>query len=56
MELALGQLVVLDVEKFPIMRNWYIVYREGKRLSIVAQSFREFVLQEAAQTLQLPAL
>jgi DNA-binding transcriptional LysR family regulator len=56
MELALGQLVVLDVVKFPIMRYWYIVYREGKRLSIVAQSFREFVLQEAAQLLQLPAL
>jgi DNA-binding transcriptional LysR family regulator len=56
MELALGRLVVLDVVKFPIMRNWYIVYREGKRLSIVAQSFREFVLQEAAQLLQLPAL
>jgi DNA-binding transcriptional LysR family regulator len=56
MELALGQLVVLDVVKFPIMRYWYIVYREGKRLSVVAQSFREFVLQEAAQLLQLPAL
>jgi DNA-binding transcriptional LysR family regulator len=56
MELALGQLVVLDVVKFPIMRYWYIVYREGKRLSIVAQSFREFVLREAAQLLRLPAL
>jgi DNA-binding transcriptional LysR family regulator len=56
MELALGQLVVLDVVKFPIMRYWYIVYREGKRLSLVAQSFREFVLQEAAQLLRLPAL
>jgi DNA-binding transcriptional LysR family regulator len=55
MELALGQLVVLDVVKFPIMRYWYIVYREGKRLSIVAQSFREFVLREAALLLQLPS-
>ena len=55
MELALGQLVVLDVVKFPIMRYWYIVYREGKRLSIVAQSFREFVLREAARLLQLPS-
>jgi DNA-binding transcriptional LysR family regulator len=56
MELALGRLVVLDVVKFPIMRYWYIVYREGKRLSLVAQSFREFVLQEAAQLLQAPSL
>lgn len=56
MELALERLVVLDVVKFPIMRYWYIVYREGKRLSVVAQSFREFVLQEAAQLLPLPTL
>jgi DNA-binding transcriptional LysR family regulator len=56
MELALAKLVVLDVIKFPIMRYWYIVYREGKRLSLVAQSFREFVLQEAAQLLQAPSL
>jgi DNA-binding transcriptional LysR family regulator len=56
MELALGRLVVLNVIKFPIMRYWYIVYREGKRLSLVAQTFREFVLQEAAQLLRLPTL
>jgi DNA-binding transcriptional LysR family regulator len=56
MELALAKLVVLDVIKFPIMRYWYIVYREGKRLSLVAQGFREFVLQEAAQLLQTPSL
>jgi DNA-binding transcriptional LysR family regulator len=56
MELALKRLVVLDVVKFPIMRHWYIVYREGKRLSVAAQSFREFVLQEAARLFQLPAL
>jgi DNA-binding transcriptional LysR family regulator len=56
MELALGQLVVLDVIKFPIMRYWYIVYREGKRLSLAAQGFREFVLREAAQLLRAPSL
>jgi len=56
MELALAKLVVLDVIKFPIMRYWYIVYRGGKRLSLVAQGFREFVLQEAAQLLQTPSL
>jgi len=51
MELALKRLVVLDVVKFPIMRYWYIVYREGKRLPLVAQSFREFVLKEAQDIL-----
>jgi DNA-binding transcriptional LysR family regulator len=56
MELALERLVVLDVVKFPIMRYWFIVYRAGKRLSIVAQNFREFVLNEAGQILRLPAV
>jgi len=42
--------------KFPIMRNWYIVYRSGKRLSVVAQGFQSFVKQEAAKILSLPPL
>jgi DNA-binding transcriptional LysR family regulator len=54
MELALRRLVILDAVKFPIMRYWYIVYREGKRLSLVAQGFREFVLRQARQLPELP--
>jgi len=50
-ELALGQLVVLDVAEFPIMRHWYMVHRRGKRLSPVARAFRDFVLTEAKQLL-----
>jgi len=56
MELELKRLVILDVVKFPIMRNWYIVYRSGKRLSVVAQGFQSFVKQEAAKILSLPPL
>ena len=44
MELALGRLAVLAVEGFPIMRHWYIVHRADKRLSPVAQAFKDFVL------------
>ena len=47
MELALKRLAVLDVEGFPIMRHWYIVHRTDKRLSPVAQAFKEFVLAPA---------
>jgi len=55
-ELALGQLVVLDVAEFPIMRHWYMVHRRGKRLSPVARAFRDFVLSEAKQLIgQHPA-
>jgi DNA-binding transcriptional LysR family regulator len=54
MELALRRLVVLDVVKFPIMRYWFIVYRVGKRLSLVAQSFEKFVKEESANLPGLP--
>ena len=55
MELALQRLVVLDVVNFPIMRYWYIVYRSGKRLSLVAQAFQKFVMEESEQVLKIPA-
>ena len=44
LELEAKYLVVLDVEKFPILRHWYVVHRQGKRLSPVAEAFRQFVL------------
>lgn len=47
-ELALRRLVVLDVEHFPIMRHWYVVHRRGKRLTPVAEAFKDFLKQEAA--------
>ncbi len=48
LELETQRLVVLDVEGFPILRQWYLVYRKGKRLSPIAEAFRSFVLQESA--------
>jgi DNA-binding transcriptional LysR family regulator len=47
LELETRRLAVLDVEGFPILRQWYLVYRKGKRLSPVADAFRHFVLAEA---------
>lgn len=49
MELALERLVILDVEGFPILRHWYVVHRQGKRFSSVAQAFLNFVMDEAEQ-------
>lgn len=49
MELALGRLVILDVQGFPILRHWYAVHRHGKRFSAVAQAFLNFVMDEAEQ-------
>lgn len=53
-ELMLGRLVVLDVSGFPLMRHWYIVHRDGKRFTAIAQAFKEFVLNEAAGLLKVP--
>ena len=53
MELALKRLVLLDVVKFPVMRNWYIVHRSGKRLSLIAQGFQQFVKEESRQVLNI---
>lgn len=55
LELETGRLKILDVEDFPIMRHWRIVQRAGKRLSPVAQAFKQFVLDEAEKFIRLPA-
>ena len=47
LELETGRLVILDVENFPIRRQWFLVYRKGKRLSPPGQAFRNFVLAES---------
>ena len=49
LELEANRLVVLDVQSFPIMRDWYVVHRKGKRLTATAQMFKEFLLKEGAQ-------
>jgi len=49
-ELALGELVQLDVQGFPLMRHWHLVYPQGKRLSPAALAFKAW-LGRAASTL-----
>lgn len=49
LELATKRLNILDVQNFPIVRHWYIVNRKNKRLSGVAQAFKEFLLKEASE-------
>ena len=45
LELAAGELAILDVEGFPLRRRWYAMHRQGKRLSNAAQSFLDFLLR-----------
>lgn len=51
-ELELKRLVELDVAEFPIMRHWYVVHRRGKRLSPVAEAFKQFMLKETKRMLR----
>jgi len=57
-ELQSGELVVLDIQDFPIEDQWYLCYPKGKQLSVVAQVFLEYMLNEGRElTLQsLPDL
>ncbi len=41
------ELAVLDVEGFPIRRQWYLAYSKEKPLSILAKTFLEFLQQES---------
>ena len=54
MEFKLERLAVLDVEGFPILRDWYVVHREGKRFSAAAQAFKEFVLKKGRDLIKIP--
>jgi len=44
-EAAAGDLCILDVEGFPILRKWHAVHRRGKHLSAIGQRFLEFLLE-----------
>ena len=46
LELAANKLVVLDVEGFPLNRRWYAVHFKGKKLSLVARTFLDYILTE----------
>ena len=47
LELETERLKILDIQSFPIMRYWHVVNRKNKRLSNVANTFRDFLLREA---------
>jgi len=54
LELETRRLEVLPVEGFPVVRQWHIAHRTGKRLPAVAEKFRQFVLHNAAELIPLP--
>ncbi|MDQ7073339.1 MAG: LysR family transcriptional regulator [Gammaproteobacteria bacterium] len=53
LELALGRLEILDIKSFPIMRHWYLVHRKGKRLTALMAAFKNLVIEESAEILEI---
>ena len=52
MELKTNRLIILDVEGFPIVRQWHIVHLKNKNLSATAKVFKSFLLEHADQSLR----
>jgi len=56
MELSLKRLVVLNVEDFPIIRQWHIVHRNNKRFAAIPEAFKNFVFEQAKSLINLVPL
>ncbi|HEY9738056.1 MAG TPA: LysR substrate-binding domain-containing protein [Trichocoleus sp.] len=41
-----GEFAILDIEHFPIERHWYVAHLAGKQLSVVANTFLQYLLEE----------
>lgn len=48
LELATRKLAVLRVAGTPVMRDWYVIHRERKRLSPAAEAFKDFLARQGA--------
>jgi LysR family transcriptional regulator, low CO2-responsive transcriptional regulator len=51
-----GQIAVLNVEGFPIERQWQVVFPKGKQLSIVARTFYDYLKLSGKKVLAETAL
>jgi len=52
LELAGNHIAMLDVKGFPLFYRWYAVHLKGKKLSLVSQTFLNFLLQQGKDMLQ----
>jgi len=47
LEREVNKLTVLNVEGFPLKRRWYAVHLKGRKLSLVARTFLDYILDES---------
>lgn len=42
-----GELTILDFQHFPIKRRWFVSHLAGKKLSVIAETFLNYLLEES---------
>lgn len=52
LEVSVGRLAVLDVRETPVLRDWHVVYREGKRLLPVGEALVGFLRDNGARLIE----
>ena len=52
LEVTNGDLALLDVEGFPLQREWHLVHLKGRRLSRAAEAFRQFLLHDSVNLIE----
>lgn len=52
LELETGRLAVLRVAGTPVMRDWFVIHRAGKRLSQAAAEFKKFLAEQGAALIE----
>ncbi len=49
LELKNNDIIILDIDTFPLQRHWHLVTRTGKSMSPVAEAFRDYLLENAQE-------
>jgi len=52
LEVAARRLAVLDVAGTPVMRHWYVIHRERKRLTPTAEAFKNYLIERGANAIE----
>lgn len=52
LELETGRLAVLRVAGTPVMRDWFVIHRAGKRLSPAGTEFKRFLAEQGASLIE----
>ena len=42
-----GELTILDFKDFPLKRRWFVTHLAGKKLSVIAETFFNYLLEES---------